>query len=297
MKLSGFFPAVFTPFDKKGQVTTDIITQYAAKLKQDGNSGVFVNGTTGEGLLLSVEERKVLAEAWIKHQAPDFKIIIHTGASSIEDAKELSVHASDIGADGFSVMAPLFLKPNSVPALLSFVQSVAGSAPDLPFYYYHIPQVTGVDLAMIDFMEEADGKIPNLKGLKYSGTELMDTFLCVYSENKKWDVVYGQDEKLLAGLSLGMKSAIGSTYNFMAPSYTKLVKAFEAGEMEEARKIQHQSAQLVRLMNRYGGGIKVGKRIMKEVGIDCGGLRTPGLTMEEADWTSFHEEMKTFLTL
>src|SRR5690625_630910 len=154
MKLSGFFPAVFTPFDKKGQVTTEVIADYAAKLKQDGNSGVFVNGTTGEGLLLSVKERKILAESWIKHQAPEFKIIIHTGASSIEDAKELSTHAAEIGADGFSVMAPLFLKPNSVPALLSFVQSVASAAPDLPFYYYHIPQVTGVDLAMIDFMEE-----------------------------------------------------------------------------------------------------------------------------------------------
>src|SRR5690625_1591047 len=102
---------------------------------------------------------------------------------------------------------------------------------------------------MVDFMEEADGKIPNLKGLKYSGTELMDTFLCVYSAEQKWDVVYGQDEKLLAGLSLGMKSAIGSTYNFMAPMYTKLVEAYESGHIEEERQLQLKYTRILLFNN------------------------------------------------
>src|SRR5690625_7006587 len=106
-----------------------------------------------------------MAESCIKHQAPEFKIIIHTGASSIEDAKELSTHAAEIGADGFSVMAPLFLKPNSVPALLSFVQSVASAAPDLPFYYYIFLQLPGFVSAWSVLWKEAVVKYLILKDL------------------------------------------------------------------------------------------------------------------------------------
>lgn len=125
----------------------------------------------------------------------------------------------------------------------------------------------------------------------------MDTFLCVFASDEKWDIIYGQDEKLLAGLSLGMRGAIGSTYNFMAPLYRQLVNAFDAGNMDEARALQLKSARLVRLMDQYGGGIRVGKRIMKSTGIDCGPLREPGLTISEEEWKSFEKEMQGFLTL
>lgn len=297
MKLTGFIPAVFSPFHADGSLNTDIIPKYAAKLKKDGTIGAFINGTTGEGLLLSVEERKTLAEAWVRHQDENFKIIIHSGACSIEEAKELSAHAAEIGAAGFSIMAPLFLKPGSVTALVQFTKEVAAAAPDLPFYYYHIPQVTAVDFRMSEFLEQARDQIPNLKGLKYSGTDLMDTFLCVFASDQKWDIIYGQDEKLLAGLSLGMRGAIGSTYNFMTPMYHDLVKAFDAGKMDEARAFQLKSARLVRLMDQYGGGIRVGKRIMKSAGIDCGPLRTPGITITEEEWASFEKKMKEFLSI
>ncbi|MBY5956875.1 dihydrodipicolinate synthase family protein [Membranicola marinus] len=294
MQLTGFFPAPFTPFDNNGKVNPSLIPAYADHLKKDGVAGVFVGGTTGEGLLLSVRERKEMAAAWIAEQDNTFQVIIHVGASSIEDAKELARHAASISATGISTMAPLFLKPQSVSALIDFCAKVAEEAPDLPFYYYHIPQVTAVDFMMVDFLEQVGDRIPNFAGLKYSGTDIMDVLLCAEFNAPKRDIIYGQDEKLLAGLVFGLQGAIGSTYNYMTPHYLDLVKAFESGDLKKARKMQADSATLVRAMNRYGGGIRVGKRIMKEIGLDCGGLRSPGETIPEKEWAEFleSEDMK-----
>lgn len=292
MKLKGFFPAPYTPFHPNGKVNSEIIPTYSAWLKEQRVHGVFAGGTTGEGLLLTIRERKELAEAWMAHQAEDFKVIIHVGAPSIEDAKELARHSASISADATSTMAPIFLKPGSIPALIHYCKEIAAEAPELPFYYYHIPQVTGVDFMMIDFLEQAETQIPNLKGIKYSGTNIMDVLLCAEYNHKKMDIVYGQDEKLLAGLAYGLESAIGSTYNYMAPLYHKLVKAFQSGDMAKARELQTVSAKFVRYMDLFGGGIRVGKRIMKEIGIDCGGLRSPGMTISEKEWNAFQNLLR-----
>ena len=287
MKLKGLIPAPFTPFHPDITINPEVIPAYADRLKEDGVAGVFINGTTGEGLLLTMDERKTLSEAWIKHQTPDFRVIIHVGSTSIEDARDLTRHAASIGAHAVSTMAPLFLKPQNVKSLVEYCAIIASEIPEMPFYFYHIPQVTGVDFMMIEFLELAEREIPNLAGIKYSGTNIMDVLLCSDFNENKLEVIYGQDEKLLAGLAFGLEGAIGSTYNYMAGHYITLIRAFQDGDWKKAREYQLASAQLVRTMDQFGGGIRVGKRIMKEIGIDCGGLRSPGMTMTEREWEEF----------
>lgn len=294
MKIKGLIPAPFTPFHADGTISTDLIPRYAQRLQRDGVAGVFINGTTGEGLLLTLEERKRLAEAWIQHQKPDFHVIIHVGATSIEDSLELTRHADGMGAYAVSTMAPLFLKPANVSALIDYCAAIAQEVPNLPFYYYHIPQITNVDFMMIDFLEQAGSRIPNLTGIKYSGTNIMDVLLVGEYQDSKMDIIYGQDEKLLAGLAFGLEGAIGSTYNYLAPHYHELIQAYKAGDLTKARKLQHYSAVLVRIMDQFGGGIRVGKRIMKEIGLDCGGLRSPGQTITEGEWEKFQTTLTKY---
>lgn len=289
MKLKGFIPAPFTPFFPDGKVNVQIIPAYAERLKKDNVAGVFINGTTGEGLMLNNHERKITAEAWLEQKTDDFKVIIHTGATSIEDVKDLTRHAAEHSADGTGVMAPIFLRPNKISSLIQYCSEVAAEAPEIPFYYYHIPQITDVDFMMIDFLEGIDNHIPNFAGIKYSGTNIMDVLLCAQFDNNRWDVIYGQDEKLLAGLAFGLDSAIGSTYNYMTPHYQKLVEAYQSGNLNEARELQTASAKLVRCMDQFGGGIRVGKRIMKEIGIDCGSMRSPGPNLPETEWEEFQQ--------
>lgn len=292
MKIKGFIPAVFTPFDAEGQFDSSIIPNYAERLKNEGVAGIFVGGTTGEGLLLTIAERKKIAEAWIQHQSDNFKVIIHVGATSIVDARDLASHAASHSAYAISAMAPLFLKPQSVAALIEFCGQVADAAPDLPFYYYHIPQITNVDFMMIDFLHQTKERIPTLAGIKYSGTNIMDVLLCAEHNNNEADIIYGQDEKLLAGLVFGLEGAIGSTYNYMTPHYHKLVKAFQEGNLTLARELQVASAELVRCMDRFGGGVRVGKRIMKAIGIDCGELRSPGVPITDDEWKGFQSNLR-----
>src|SRR5690606_19400306 len=287
MKLKGLYPAPFTPFDSQGHIDTSVIPSYVNRLREDGVAGVFINGTTGEGLLLSQAERIELAQSWTDHQTDDFRLLIHAGAASIEDSKELARHAASIGAHAISTMAPIFLKPRNISALVEYCAAIAREAPDIPFYFYHIPQVTGVDFMMVEFLDQARKKIPNLAGLKYSGTNIMDVLLCADYDPAQLEVIYGQDEKLLAGLAFGLEGAIGSTYNYIAPHFHTLMQAYQTGDMAKARKCQIAVATLVRYMDQFGGGIRVGKRIMKEIGIDCGDLRSPGQTISEEEWKEF----------
>lgn len=112
------------------------------RLIKSGCSGAWVIGTTGEFSTLTVDERKKLAEAWvnaIKEIAPNFGLIVHIGAASIEDSKELARHAESIGAPAIAAIPPVFFKPENIPDLVSTMQQIAGAAPKTPFYYYRIP--------------------------------------------------------------------------------------------------------------------------------------------------------------
>src|SRR5690606_27649956 len=108
--LNGLIAAPFTPFQRDGGLNLNAINEYSSLLKKNQVSGAFIGGTTGEGMLMSVEERKSLAEEWIKYRDDSFKIIVHVGANSYRDAQDLADHARIIGADAVSSMGPLFLR-------------------------------------------------------------------------------------------------------------------------------------------------------------------------------------------
>ena len=292
MKLKGFFPAPYTPFHSNGKINTDIIPAYAARLKKDGVAGVFAGGTTGEGLLLTIQERKDIAEAWMAHQDDNFKVIIHVGASSIEDAKELTRHAVSISAHGFSTMAPIFLKPGSVTALIEFCKEIAAEAPDLPFYYYHIPVLNGVGFSMIDLLKEVNGKVENFAGIKYTHEDFMDYLSCLHFENKKYDMLWGRDENMLSALVLGAKGAVGSTYNYAAPLYSNLIDAFNKNDLTAAQQYQQDSIDMIRLLGKYGG-IATGKAFMKTIGLDCGEFRLPIKNMSLEQFDAFQKDLES----
>jgi N-acetylneuraminate lyase len=274
-KIEGLVAATFTPMHKDGSINLKPVGAYCNYLVQNGLSGAFINGTTGEGVSLTQKERKRVAEEWMQHQSGDFKNIIHVGSSSLEDCKELAVHAMEIGAYGIGIMGPSFFKPPTVTELLSFVSEIAAQVPDMPVYYYHIPSMTGVSLSMPAFLEQASGRIPNLVGLKFTHWDLMELNQCMTVEDGKYDVLYGSDETLLCSLSLGIQGAVGSTYNQIPSIYLKLMERFGEGDLEGARAMQRISVDLVAILKRYGGGVVCGKAIISLLGMDLGPCRLP----------------------
>lgn len=289
-KIEGLIAAAFTPFHADGSLNLQKIPALVDKLYADGVKGIFVCGSNGEGPNMTTEERMKVAEAFVRASAKRLLIIVHVGHSSIAEAKLLAAHASTIGADAFASVAAFYFKPISVENLADCMIDIASAAADLPFYYYHIPHLTGVGMDMIAFLKYAGPKIKNLAGIKYTAASLHEYQACVEFNSGHYDILFGIDEMLLPALSIGARGAIGSTYTFAAPLYQKTMDAFNAGNIESARKSHAVMVDAIRVLLKYPP-IPGQKAIMKMLGFDLGPCRLPLTAIDDSSYTKFKQEL------
>lgn len=272
--LSGLIAAPHTAFHADGSLALDVIPRQAALLAHNRVVGAFVCGTTGEGSSLTGAERRQVVEAWVAAKPASLALIVHVGHLSLSDACEFARHAEASGADAIAAIAPSFLKPTSLGELVAWCARVAAAAPGLPFYYYHIPAMTGVSIPTTDFLAAAASQIPTLAGVKFTHENLMDFGQSVGAASGKYAMLFGRDEILLSGLALGASGAVGSTYNFAAPLYHRILDAFHRGDLATARREQLRSMEFIEVLIRHGG-LAAGKTAMKLIGVDCGPVRLP----------------------
>jgi N-acetylneuraminate lyase len=290
-QLYGLIAAPFTPMDEHGNLNLDPIGKYASHLIKTKVTGAFVCGTTGEGLSLTTEERKAVLEKWISCSGDTLKIIAHVGGNCLPQSIELAAHAQETGAWATGAFAPSFFKPANAEELVSFLAPMAAAAPELPFYYYHIPSLTGVNLPVIKLLSHAEKMIPNFAGVKFTHFDLYDMQQCIAYNHGRFQILHGYDEVLLAGLSLGAKAAVGSTYNYMPSLYLGIWDAYDRMDMEKARELQQFSVKIVKILIKYGGGVRAGKAFMKLSGIDCGPCRLPLTKFSDAEMDMLKSEL------
>ncbi|HEX5025732.1 MAG TPA: dihydrodipicolinate synthase family protein [Agriterribacter sp.] len=291
LHLSGLIAAPFTPMNKNGSINISIIPAYYEMLKANGVTGAFICGSTGEGVSLTLKEKMAVAEAWGSCTKGDvhFKVMTLLGGTCIADCIELAKHAQQEGLYAVSFTAPGYFKPANVAALADCCRLIAGEVPDMPFYYYHIPVLTGVHFTMYELLKEIDGTLNNFAGIKYTHEDFMDFLSCINFKNGKYDMLWGRDENMLPALSLGAKGAVGSTFNYAAPLYYKIIDAFNNAELTLARNLQQQSIDMIRLLGKYGG-IATGKAYMKLIGIDCGEFRLPVKNVSPDEFELFKKD-------
>lgn len=283
-KIKGLIDAPFTPFYANGEVNLEPIERYANMLKKNGLQGVFINGSSGEGYMLTEDERMKLAEAWVKAAPEGFKVIVHVGSTCVNSSRRLAEHAQTIGAFGIGAMATPFPKIGRIEELVKYCVEIASGAPNLPFYYYHIPAFNGAFLSMVELLKAVDGRIPNFAGIKYTYESLYEYNQCRLYANGKFDMLHGQDETILPCLAMGgAQGGIGGTTNYNGKCLTGILKAWEEGNIEEARQLQNFAQEVINVICHYRGNIVGGKRIMKLIGLDLGPNRTPfqNITDEE----------------
>lgn len=283
-RIEGLVAAPHTPMHPDGRINMGAIDRQAALLHSSGVAGVFVCGTTGEGLSMTSAERMDVAARWIQVAPKGLTVIVHVGHASVTEARALAAHAEKSGAAAIGAMAPFFFKPSSPADLAAVCAEIAGGAPETPFYYYHIPSMTGVAMPMVRFLEAAAGRVPTLAGIKYTYEDMMDFELCRAFDGGRFDMLFGRDEALLCGLALGARGAVGSTYNFAAPLYLEIIRAFDAGDLATARRLQRRSMELIQLLIAAPSGfMHAAKSMMKVLGVDCGPVRPPlkNLTAEQ----------------
>ncbi|MBQ7269863.1 MAG: dihydrodipicolinate synthase family protein [Bacteroidales bacterium] len=290
-KLKGLIAAPFTPMNKDGSLNIAAVGPYAEKLVGQGIAGVFICGTTGEGFSMTPEERKTVAEAWVKASASRLKVIVHAGHNCREEAAGLAAHAQDCGACAIASIAPNFYKPGCVEDLIGFFAPVAAAAQKLPFYYYNMPSMSGVSLPVDSFLHRGAERIPNLQGVKFTHNNLMEMIQCLNLDGGRFEVLHGYDEILLCGLALGVQAAVGSTYNYAGRVYAGLIKAFDSGNLEKAREYQSYCVEIVKVILKYGGGVRGGKAIMNLLGIPCGECRTPINRFTAAEYENLRKDL------
>jgi len=291
-KITGLVAAPFTPMHKDGSLNTGLIGKYYELLEKNGIVGVFINGTTGEGVSLSQKEKKLITESWttISKERKSIRIINLVGGTSYQECIENAVFSSEAGVNAIAVVAPYYFKPPDATMLAEFCARIGEAVPEMPVYFYHIPVLTGVSIPMLYFLKEISGILPNFAGIKYTHEDFADYLSCLNFMNGTYDILWGTDECILPALALGAKGFVGSTYNYAAPLYHKLIMAFYNNNLEEARILQQKSISMISLLGKYGG-IATGKSFMKYIGMDCGKFRLPLKNMTDEMYNIFSSDV------
>ena len=292
-KIIGLIDAPFTPFDENGEINLAPIPRYADMLQRNGLKGVFINGFFGEGYMLTEEERMKLAEAWVAAAPKDFKVIVHVGSTCIKSSRRLAAHAQEIGAWGTGAMATPFPRIGRIEELVAYCEEIAGGAPNLPFYFYHIPAFNNAYLSMLDLLKAVDGRIPNFAGIKYTFESLYEYNRCLRYKDGKYDMLHGQDETILPCLAMGgAKGGIGGTTNYNGKVLTGIIDAWNAGDLDKARELQNFAQDVIDVICHFRGNIVGGKRIMKLIGLDLGKNRVPFQNMTDEEEAQMKKELE-----
>lgn len=282
--------ATYTPFNADGSIDLAAIPKYASYLLEHGIRDVFINGTTGESLSLTTDERKQLAEAWAQH-SDELGIIIHTGHNSLPEAVELAAHAKAVGAVAISAMPPSFLRPDTMGDLLEFLACVAAAAPQTPFYYYHIPSLTHVPLMVDAFLELAIDRIPSFAGMKFTHEDLAEFAECKQKWGNRLEMMFGRDELLLPALAVGAQSAVGSFYNIIPEAFLAIGQRLSQQDLDGANQWAIYANRYIDLCKQVGVA-PAGKWLLSQRGVCSPRLRLPLAALAESKQEWLGEEIQ-----
>lgn len=275
MKLHELVVATHTPIHADGTIAPEVVASQARFYIANGIKTVFMTGSTGESHSLTCAEKLAIYNAWgASKQETGIRVIAHVGGNCLEDAKLLARRANNLGLDAVSALAPSYYKPGSVSALIDCCAAIAAEAPELPFYYYDIPVLTGIHLPMHEFLTEAPARIPTLAGIKFTNPDLVAYRRSLQIAGDQFDLPWGVDETLLGALATGAKGGVGSTYNWAPKLYHDLIAAFERGDLTEARRLQSVSIAMIDAIAAIGF-LGAAKALMTRLGVPVGPARLP----------------------
>ena len=284
-KYKGIFPAFYACYDNDGNISSQATKDFVEYLIGKGVAGLYVGGSSGECIYLSVEERKQTLEAVMEVAKGRIAIIAHVACNNTKDSQELARHAESLGVDAIAAIPPIYFRlPER--AIAKYWNDISAAAPNTDFVIYNIPQLAGVALTLSLFDEML--KNPRVIGVKNSSMPIQDIqmFKRQAAINNKEVVVFnGPDEQFVGGRIIGADGGIGGTYGVMPELFVKLNSLIESGDFENAGKLQDDIDEVIYTMCSANGNMyAVAKAALKKLsGIDLGGVREPLLNLADAD--------------
>ena len=286
--MRGAYAAMFTPYGADGKVNEEMIEKLVEHGLSNGLVGFYLTGSTGEGLLLSLDERKLVMERAVKAVNGRAKLIAHVGCVATDDAVLLARHAAKIGIDWVSSVAPVYYGQNFNAAYRHYER--ISNATDLPFMIYSLKTAV---------VPESDVKffnLPNVKGMKYTGTD----YFAVQCLRRKLDEAgkeaiffAGRDEQLVCALAYRnvFSGGIGTTYNIIPRHFADICRLSFAGDAEGAAKVQDEANRVVTLMVESENW-SYRKAMMKYIGLDCGWCRYPFAPLSDAEYDAYAKRIE-----
>lgn len=273
--MHGIMPALLAPFDTHGEVSVSALHRLIQFLLNAGVNGFYVNGTTGEGLLLNTVERKLVLETALDAVHGRVPVIAHVGALSTREAADLATHAASVGAAAVAAIPPIYYGVD-LASIKEHYRQIAKAASGLPVWLYHIPGTTGVNLTPDQFVELL--QIEGVRGLKFSDHNYYNMRTILEQAQgivgQDFRAVNGSDELLLPALIMGAHGAVGSHYNVFAPHFLRLYHAYQSGDLAQAQTLQYEANRIIRALSSLPH-IAALKEMLKRMGIECGTPRSP----------------------
>jgi N-acetylneuraminate lyase len=282
-KMKGAYSAVFTPFDANNEVNFEMLASIIEFQIENGIQGFFVAGSTGEGLLLSFEERLAVTKHVVEVSNGRATVIAHVGHPSTDVATRLAIGSASVGADWIGSVTPIY-HGTTFEGTYRHYQQIS-SATELPFMIYSLG--SAVD-------PNRDGSffdLPNVCGLKYTGANFYSVQQLVRNVDRPIVTMSGFDEQFVAGQSFGFSGGIGSTYNFAPKFYAEIYRLYHEGNIKEAAKIQESINRVTNLMVAYENW-SYRKAIMKFIGLDCGCCRPPYAPLTDQEFETYSARLR-----
>ena len=276
-RFKGIFVELHACYDANGDVNLAAVKKLARMYADVGVSGLYVCGSTGDGMLQTAEERKRITEAVLEEVGGDLTIIVHVGAPSTREAVELAKHAAAAGCHATSAVPSIYyhLSEASIQAHWTAITEAA----DVPFFIYNIPTLTGYSIT--SHMLDAMLKNERVAGIKNSSEIAHDILRLKQAGGRDFVVFNGPDEQYLAGRAMGADAGIGGTYGAMPELYLKLESCIQAGNLAEAQKWQNIITPLIYRLCGFPSMTGAVKAIIRKRGIDVGQPRLPFLPVAD----------------
>jgi len=275
-KFEGVFTALITPFDENDNINEDSLRRVIRYNLDNGVSGFYVCGSTGEWPLLTIDERKRILEI-VKDEVGDkASIIVNIGCISTRFSIDLARHSEDVGVSAISSFPPIYYRFTR-EEIKRYYFDIAEST-SVPLIIYYIPSFTNIEMSLDYLLELLSHK--NIIGVKFTS---MDLFMLERIKTLSGKIVFnGFDEVFLAGLSLGADGMIGSTCNFVPDVITSIYNSFKSGDLKSAYSYQQKLNRIIKDILGFGV-IPAIKEILNMAGFECGKPRKPFKALDEDD--------------
>ena len=281
-KYKGVIPAFYACYDENGNISPEGVQSLTRYFVEKGVKGVYVNGSSGECIYQSVEDRKIVLENVMKAADGKLTVINHVACNNTKDSMELAKHAQSLGVDAIAAIPPIYFRlPEH--AIAKYWNDISSAAPDTDFVIYNIPQLAGVALTMGLFAEMR--KNPKVIGVKNSSMPVQDIQMFKQAAGEDYIVFNGPDEQFISGLAIGAEGGIGGTYGAMPELFLKLADLVKANDLETARKLQYTVNEIIyKLCSGHGNMYGIIKAVLKRnEGLELGGVRAPLASLIESD--------------